>query len=356
MKRTLYVIAAVLDIAIAAPSVASTARQETLSVLESIRASASPGIEVWVNQPGAREIDLGEPISIHFRSDRDAYLTALYVDSHGVTTFLYPTSDPKAGGIRAGEEKTLGPVVAGYQLEAKPPLGDETILVVATSQPISLGDLGLTNCNTLGSQDAQPGGFPVVEADRAPQVAGRLLALTRAPNAGSVVAGRTDHRIVQRVAADQPQYPARGIVRFFTERMRTIRRPKLDLNIKFEFDSATLTADARRDLDEVGKALQDSALRGNRFLLGGHTDDVGDEAYNQQLSEKRAQAARQYVTEKQGVDGSRLDVAAFGETQPLVPSTDDWARAANRRVVLELVDSKTRGPGADCGITAEVVR
>ena len=328
MKRTLYVISAMLGIVAAAPSGAAPARQETLSVLESIRASASPGIEVWVNRPGAGEINLGESMVIHFRSNRDAYLTALYVDSHGVTTFLSPTSDPKAGAIRTGEEKTFPPVGAGYQLEAKPPLGEETILVVATAQPITLADLGL---------EAQPGGFAVVEADRAPEVARRLQALTRAPNAGAVVAGRADHRIVQRVAANEPQYTSRGIVRYFTERSRTIRRPKLDLNIKFEFASATLTDDARRDLDEVGKALQDPALRGNHFLLGGHTDDVGDDGYNQELSEKRAQAARQYVTQKYGVEGSRLGVEAFGESQPLIPSTDDSARAANRRVVLELV-------------------
>jgi outer membrane protein OmpA-like peptidoglycan-associated protein len=347
MKRSLCGIAAALGVAVAAPSGAAPVRQETLAVLESIRASAGPGIQVWVNQPGTgAEIDVGEPISIHFRSERDAHLTALYVDSHGVTTVLSPTGDPEAALIHAGQEKTLPPVGGGYRLEAKPPLGEETILVVATEQPISLADLGLTNCAQLSGDDAPPGGFTVVEADRAPELARRLQARTQAKSTGAVLAGRTDHRIVQRVAAGEPQYPWRGIVRYFTERQRTIRRPKLDLDIKFEFDSATLTADARRDLDEVGKALQDPALRGSRFLLEGHTDDVGEDAYNLGLSEKRAQASKQYLTEKHAVDPSRLAAEGHGESQPLVAATDDWARSMNRRVVLELSNT-TRG-GADC--------
>jgi outer membrane protein OmpA-like peptidoglycan-associated protein len=347
MKRTLPAIVAALGIAAAAPSGAAPVRQETIAVLESIRASAGSGVEVWVNRPGTGgEIDVGEPISIHVRSDRDAYLTALYVDSHGVTTVLSPTGDPEAARIRAGQEKTLPPAGAGYRLEAKPPLGEETILAVATSQPIALADLGLTDCAQLARDEAPPGGFTVVEADRAPEVARRLQARMQMSTAGVVLAGRTDHRIVQRVAAGEPQYTARGIVRYFSERSRTIRRPKLDLDIKFEFDSATLTADARRDLDEVGKALQDPALRGSRFLLGGHTDDVGEDAYNQGLSEKRAQAAKQYVIEKHGVESSRVGAEGHGESQPLVASTDDWARFMNRRVVLEMI-STTRG-GGDC--------
>ena len=72
-------------------------------------------------------------------------------------------------------------------------------------------------------------------------------------------------------------------------------------------------------------------------MLGGHTDDVGDAGYNKERSEKRANAARQYLVDSHGVAAERIDTEGLGESDPLVSGQGDAARAKNRRVVLELV-------------------
>jgi OOP family OmpA-OmpF porin len=64
-------------------------------------------------------------------------------------------------------------------------------------------------------------------------------------------------------------------------------------------------------------------------MLGGHADELGDEAYNLALSEKRALEVSRRL-ERLGVDSSRLSVQAFGETQPAVPG--EGAQPKNRRV------------------------
>jgi outer membrane protein OmpA-like peptidoglycan-associated protein len=68
--------------------------------------------------------------------------------------------------------------------------------------------------------------------------------------------------------------------------------------------------------------------------LSGHTDDVGDEAYNLELSSRRAQSAAAYLV-SQGILPGRITTAGFGETKPLVSGTTQLARDTNRRVEIE---------------------
>ena len=70
----------------------------------------------------------------------------------------------------------------------------------------------------------------------------------------------------------------------------------------------------------------------------GHTDDIGSEAYNQELSERRAQAVRDYMIEA-GISQEIIATKAFGKTKPLVEGKTPDSRAKNRRVELEIVDT-----------------
>ena len=73
----------------------------------------------------------------------------------------------------------------------------------------------------------------------------------------------------------------------------------------------------------------------------GHTDSVGTDAYNQQLSERRALSVARYLESKQ-VDSMRLATAGKGETQPIAPNASDGGRQANRRVEI-YVEPVTQG-------------
>lgn len=108
--------------------------------------------------------------------------------------------------------------------------------------------------------------------------------------------------------------------------------PSIDLNVEFEYDSATLTNDARRQLDALAVALHNEVLRESRFDIGGHTDARGTAPYNQRLSERRAQAVRDYLVGQHGVVATRLSATGWGFTR--LKSPQDPFAAENRRVQI----------------------
>jgi len=105
--------------------------------------------------------------------------------------------------------------------------------------------------------------------------------------------------------------------------------------VKFEFDSDQLTADSKTVLDGVAASLQD--WKEIRIEVAGHTDSKGRDAYNLNLSQKRAESVRRYLIE-QGVNGSRVVAKGYGETQPVADNATDRGRSENRRVELRKVD------------------
>ncbi len=107
--------------------------------------------------------------------------------------------------------------------------------------------------------------------------------------------------------------------------------------LKFEFDKAELQPGDRELLSRIAGILLTST--DYTVSVNGHTDDVGTQEYNQKLSERRAQAVRDYLVEA-GVSEEILSVTGHGKTRPLVPGTSDEARAKNRRVELGIVNTR----------------
>ena len=103
----------------------------------------------------------------------------------------------------------------------------------------------------------------------------------------------------------------------------------------FAFDSADLTAEDKAALDKVATRLQELEFVGGTAT--GHTDNVGDEAYNQKLSERRAQAVVDYLAAK-GLASGRVTAIGMGETKPLADNSTDEGRAQNRRVTIRRTD------------------
>jgi outer membrane protein OmpA-like peptidoglycan-associated protein len=112
------------------------------------------------------------------------------------------------------------------------------------------------------------------------------------------------------------------------------RPPAFD-NITFEFNSATLTPQARAMLDRIGDALHDPRIERVNYRIEGHTDAKGSFEYNQALSERRAEAVRQYLVSKHRISEARLDSVGLGKTQLLpVPPAISPFDGINRRVVF----------------------
>ena len=71
-------------------------------------------------------------------------------------------------------------------------------------------------------------------------------------------------------------------------------------------------------------------------VVEGHTDARGTDAYNQKLSERRANAVREVLVNQYGVDASRVNAVGYGESRPVADNASDTGRAINRRVEAEV--------------------
>jgi outer membrane protein OmpA-like peptidoglycan-associated protein len=116
-------------------------------------------------------------------------------------------------------------------------------------------------------------------------------------------------------------------------------KPKIDLEIQFDYNSADISSGSMPSVQALGKALSDSSLKGSTFVVAGHTDAIGGEAYNQDLSERRADTIKRYLTEKYGINGTDLVTVGYGKTKPKDPSAP--MDPINRRVQVVNMDTKT---------------
>jgi outer membrane protein OmpA-like peptidoglycan-associated protein len=116
-------------------------------------------------------------------------------------------------------------------------------------------------------------------------------------------------------------------------------KPKIDLEIQFDYNSADISKGSASAVQELGKALSSPDLKGSTFVVAGHTDAIGGEAYNQELSERRADTIKKYLTEKYGIAGANLVTVGYGESRP--KDANAPMDPTNRRVQVVNMDTKT---------------
>lgn len=119
-------------------------------------------------------------------------------------------------------------------------------------------------------------------------------------------------------------------------------KPSIDLEITFEYNSANISQKALPAVAALGKALTNPELKGTTFVLAGHTDAKGGDAYNQDLSERRAEALKKYLMEKYGIAAADLVTVGYGKSRLKNASAPDAEE--NRRVqVVNMATSKVAG-------------
>lgn len=118
-------------------------------------------------------------------------------------------------------------------------------------------------------------------------------------------------------------------------------------NITFAYNSAELTPQVQTALDSVAGIL--NQYPATTINVSGHTDDIGSDAFNQTLSERRAASVAGYLV-SHGVNAARISQEGMGERMPKVPNTDEANRSQNRRVELAIKANENTGtpgqPGA----------
>ena len=173
------------------------------------------------------------------------------------------------------------------------------------------------------------GGLGVSEAEKAPTTNGERAAGAGAGFAtGALIGTLLGHYLCDPVEAPPPPPPvvqapppppppARGT------RLATVGAAY------FDFDRADLKrGDEASALADVVKVMRQQPTL--RVMVEGHTDSVGSDAYNQRLSERRAEAVKAYLV-RQGIDASRISTRGLGKTRPVASNQTEAGRAENRR-------------------------
>ena len=112
------------------------------------------------------------------------------------------------------------------------------------------------------------------------------------------------------------------------------QRTAVDLpTVTFDFNSAALTRQGEQQLDILASAVKEVGLSQQVLTIEGHTDASGGEAYNQNLSERRAATVKNYLASK-GVPAGIINASGRGESQPVADNKTAAGRAQNRRVEI----------------------
>ncbi|CAM2855408.1 OmpA-OmpF porin, OOP family [Pseudomonas gessardii] len=104
---------------------------------------------------------------------------------------------------------------------------------------------------------------------------------------------------------------------------------RVELDVKFDFDKATVKPNSYGDVKNLADFM--AQYPATNVEVAGHTDSVGPDAYNQKLSQRRADAVKQVLV-KDGVAPSRITSVGYGESRPVADNATEAGRAVNRRV------------------------
>lgn len=178
-----------------------------------------------------------------------------------------------------------------------------------------------------GTVGGTAGGVAVNNAEPDPSNGERFAGIAGGAVAGILVGALLGHAICDPMkeapppapaaAPPPPPPPAKPLV--------TLHGPQ------FDFDKATLKPDGKKMVDEAVRVMRDNPAM--RVSVEGHTDSVGTDAYNQRLSERRANAVRDYMV-SEGIDASRISTVGYGESKPVADNDTAEGRAENRRVEI----------------------
>jgi outer membrane protein OmpA-like peptidoglycan-associated protein len=149
-------------------------------------------------------------------------------------------------------------------------------------------------------------------------------------------AAATEGRFVQTIR----NRPTRSLSTTEREEIATIvkDKPKIDLEINFDYNSANISPKSLPSVQTLGRALSKPDLKGSTFIVAGYTDAAGSEAYNQDLSERRADSIKYYLVDKFGIAGTDLVTVGYGKTKLKDPANP--LSEVNRRVQVANMDNK----------------
>ncbi len=102
------------------------------------------------------------------------------------------------------------------------------------------------------------------------------------------------------------------------------------MNVEFDFDKAVVKKQYYDEIGELASVLK--KYPDLKIVIEGHTDNVGKPAYNEKLSQRRAEAVMSYLVKESGIASDRLSARGYGQTRPVASNATKAGRQKNRRV------------------------
>lgn len=276
-----------------------------------LRASLDP--------PGSLQIEQGGSFHVRVAADTDASVALVLVSPDSRARILIPHRDRSGDRVEPGAEMLIPDLPSGEILYADMPVGKATVYIIASSDALWPDGAGSKEQWT-----------PMADVDAS------LTSAVAVHGNPRLAVARIPLRVVP--ASTKEFVSTEEFVQFYGVATRSVTNAQRGFAVQFAYGSAELTEFGRRQLDAVGRGMTDPRLAANRFVIEGHTDDVGTDEYNMDLSRRRAISVAQYLGGL-GVKPARLKESALGKKDPAVPGTSEQARAANRRVVIRRQDS-----------------
>jgi len=139
-------------------------------------------------------------------------------------------------------------------------------------------------------------------------------------------------RGIQMAPAAKPEKPECKALQVARSRGISPVSDSVAMKVEFAYNSAELSPQATKTLDELGKALTSDDLKAYCFVVEGHTDGKGADDYNLKLSERRAQSVVHYLVDRFKIDEGRLQAVGYGKRKPIASNDTEEGRQKNRRV------------------------
>ena len=155
-----------------------------------------------------------------------------------------------------------------------------------------------------------------------------------AENARRDSMARVDQMRRDSLAREQSRADSIARDRQRTDQMMADARTTITNPVYFEFDRADLTTDDIAKLDAKIPLLNANADM--RLRVSGHTDSKGSDEYNMALGQRRAAAAKRYLTQH-GIAATRVETVSFGEEHPAATGNDEASMSQNRRGEFEII-------------------
>jgi len=317
-------------------------QNEVLESFEEIRTNWSNPVSAWINDSSESNptVSIGDQISIGVNSSTPAYFLLALVDTYGHVDVIR-LNGTGTDDLNPGHSLTFPPAGADWGLQATAPVGQYSMFILASDVEVPGAGFGL------------PGNTDSVRVTDSPDGLSNFFASIKSFNASHNVAMATEYQFL--IEDNTLAMRTRGLRKHMAKQQKVIKpavattvalteppvieTEPLALDIKFQFDSATLTDRGINQLDSLASALMSLQRAGAlpSILLEGHTDDVGDQEYNLDLSRSRAETARAYLVSQFDLPPASVRSEGYGESQPKVANTDSDARTINRRVELTVL-------------------